>query len=345
MVMLEEAIEADLPIVDPHQHIWDLRPHVIPEGQPADRYQRMRRRFAHYMFDQALETVQSGHNVRATIYVECDSMHRRDGPRHLRFLGETEFANGAAAASASGMYGDLRLCAGIVGKVEMLDGDRAGAVLDAHMALAPDRFRGVRYQAPWHDDPAVLGPLAGRPRQVYLDPRFRAAMKHLAPRGLSFDAWLLGPQLPDLIDLARAFPDTVIILDHVGTPIRSAPGCTDGELFQQWRADIVELAKSPLVNVKLGGLCLPILNFPSFMASPPASSQQLALEWAPYFETCIEAFGPERCMFESNYPVDSAACDYVTLWNAMKLFAKSYGEDEKTALFSGTAARAYRIAV
>ena len=190
----------------------------------------------------------------------------------------------------------------------------------------------------------VLGPLAGRPAGLYLDKTFREGFAQLQPLGLSFDAWLVEPQLPDLISLARAFPDTEIVLDHVGTPL--GVGAYAGkreERFGVWRDNIRELAKSPKVSVKLGGLAMPFCGFPSFMSQPPASSQQLATEWAPYIETCIEAFGAERCMFESNFPVDLGSCSYATLWNAFKILAAGASASEKTALFSGTAACVYRL--
>ncbi|MDR3509805.1 MAG: amidohydrolase family protein [Caulobacteraceae bacterium] len=168
----------------------------------------------------------------------------------------------------------------------------------------------------------------------------------MAPLGLSFDAWMLEPQLPDLIDLARAFPDTAIILDHVGTPL--GIGAYKGrraERFGVWREHIRELAKSPKVSVKLGGLAMVFPGFESFMASPAATSAELAAEWKPYIETCIEAFGVDRCMFESNFPVDYCSCDYDVLWNAFKVLAADYSRDEKTALFSGTAGRVYHLKI
>jgi L-fuconolactonase len=179
---------------------------------------------------------------------------------------------------------------------------------------------------------------------VYRGEAFRNGFAHLAPRGLSFDAWLLEPQLPDLIDLARAFPDTSIVLDHVGTPLGNAS--YKGRLperFGVWRDNIRALAQSPNVTVKLGGLAMAFCNFPSFMSEPAAPSTQLAEEWRPYIETCIEAFGPERCMFESNFPVDILSASYRRLWNAFKIIARNASADDKRALFAGTAKRVYRL--
>jgi predicted TIM-barrel fold metal-dependent hydrolase len=245
------------------------------------------------------------------------------------------------------MYGDVRVGAGIVGNADCTLGDGIKEVLEALIAAGGGRFRGIRNVASNDPDGNVLGP---HPRpsldNLYLSDTFRAGFRHLADYDLSFDAMLVEPQLPDLIDLARRFPNIPIVLDHTGTPlgIASYEGRLE-ERFPVWLANIKELAKSPNVSVKLGGLANAICNFPSFHFDPPASSTQLAADWAPYLEACIEAFGPQRCMFESNFPVDIVGCDYDVLWNAFKVFAKGYSADEKTALFSSTAAKVYRLAV
>jgi predicted TIM-barrel fold metal-dependent hydrolase len=273
-------------------------------------------------------------------------MYRADGPEALKCVGETEFVNGVAAMSASGIYGETRACAGIVGNADLRLGDAVEDVLRAHIHVAGGRFRGIRNSTSHDPDPEVLGPLMGRNEGLYRDANFRAGFKWLHKFGLSFDAWLLEPQLPDLIDLAQAFPDTSIVLDHVGTPlgIASYSGRRD-ERFPIWRDNIRKLAKSENVNVKLGGLAMAFCGFPSFRSQPPAHSEQLAREWKPYIETCIDAFGPKRCMFESNFPVDIGSCTYPVLWNAFKRIAQSYTAAEKSDLFSGTAARVYRLKV
>ena len=320
----ETALEPDRPIVDPHHHLWN-RPHF------------------RYLLDEFLAD-QQGHNIIATVYVQATSFHRADGPEQLRPVGETEFVNGVAAMSASGIYGDFRACAGIVSKADLLLGDGVKAVLEAHVRAGGGRFRGIRNSASFEADKEVLGPLNRVEAGLYLRDDFRAGFRHLAPMGLTFDAWLLEPQLADVISLARAFPDTTIILDHVGTPLGRG-GYTGklAERFPIWKASILELAKSPNVVVKLGGLAMAFCNFPSFLAEPRAPSEQLAKEWGPYIETCIEAFGAERCMFESNFPVDMGSCSYATLWNAFKHIAKGASAAEKTALFSGTATKVYKL--
>jgi L-fuconolactonase len=349
--MAEEILDPDLPIVDPHHHLWDRRNYAPPvaTGAPEPPEHPFITAIAdarRYLLDELIADTSSGHNVRATVFVECGAMYKADGPVELRGVGETEFVNGVAAMSASGTYGDFRACAGIVSKADLLLGDAVRPVLEAHVRAGGGRFRGIRNSASFDADKAVLGPLNRVEAGLYLDPTFRQGFAHLAPMGLSFDAWLLEPQLPDVIDLARAFPDTTIVLDHVGTPL--GRGRYEGRLperFAVWRDNIRELAKSPKVVVKLGGLAMAFCNFPSFLSEPRAPSMQLAAEWAPYIGTCIEAFGAERCMFESNFPVDMGACDYATLWNTFKHIAKGASAAEKTALFSGTATKVYRLEI
>ena len=288
-----------------------------------------------------------GHNIRATVFMECGAMYRTDGPEALRCVGETEFVNGIAAMSASGAYGDVRACAGIVSIADLRMGGLTEELLLAHIAAAPGRFRGIRQRGAYDDDPDVLGPLHGvAPPGVYLDSKFRDGFKLLRKLGLSFDAWMLEPQLPDLIDLAEAFSDTTTVLDHVGTPL--GIGRYRGKLqerFGIWRDNIRKLSRCENVVVKLGGLAMPFLGWRRRMAEPLPLSETLASDWKPYIETCIDAFGPNRCMFESNFPVDRFGCDYVALWNAFKRIASTYSADEKAALFSGTAVRVYRIEV
>jgi predicted TIM-barrel fold metal-dependent hydrolase len=346
--MSEQILEPDLPIVDPHHHLWDRPTEILKNLPPSDHgFMDIIRDIPRYLVDQLLADLQSGHNVRATIYMECGAMYRADGPDALKCVGETEFVNGVAAMTASGIYGDVRACAGIVGHVDLRIGNAAEDVLRSHIAAGHGRFRGIRHSASFDEDPNVLGPLAGRNTAgLYLNPQFREGFKHLHKLGLSFDAWLLEPQLPDLIDLARAFPETVIVLDHVGTPL--GIGRYKGkreERFAGWAENIRTLAKCPNVNVKVGGLPMPFGGWRARMAGPDETSETLAAQWKPYVETCIEAFGAKRCMFESNFPVDRFGASYVALWNAFKRIAKNYSADDKTALFSGTAKRVYRVNV
>jgi L-fuconolactonase len=344
--MSEEILEPDLPIVDPHHHLWDRR-NVAPDNSGPARhgFEAVIRMSPRYLLDELMADLSSGHNIRATVFLECRAFYRADGPAELRMVGETEFVNGVAAMSASGLYGEVRACAGIIGTTDLTLGDKAQPVLEAQIAAGNGRFRGIRQSASYDADPDVLGPLVRLGAGLYASDAFRAGFGRLAPLGLSFDAWLLEPQLPELIDLAHKFPETTIVLDHVGTPlgIASYAGRRD-ERFAIWRDNIRALAAaSPNVFVKLGGLAMPFCGFDSFASDPPAPSEQLAREWRPYIETCIEAFGPRRAMFESNFPVDLGSCSYATLWNALKRIASGASADEKAELFSGSAIRAYRL--
>ena len=338
----EAVLEPDLPIVDPHHHLWH-RAARDPASLSHD-FERAIADVGTYLLPDLLADMNSGHNVVATVFIECGSMYRADGPSAMKPVGETEFVNGVAAMSASGGYGPGRACAGIVGHADLMLGAAVAKVLDAHLIAGGGRFRGIRHSVSYDADSTVLGPLARRPAGVFKEAPFREGFAELSKCGMSFDAWLLEPQLPDLIDLARAFPDTPIVLDHVGTPLGIASYADRREeRFPTWAGSIRTLASLPNVVVKLGGLAMCFPHFPSFMSDPPAPSEQLAAEWRPYIETCIQAFGPDRCMFESNFPVDIGACDYRTLWNAFKILAKGYSPEEKTAMFSGTAKRFYRL--
>ena len=345
--MAEAILEPDLPIVDPHHHLWDRPTEILRNLPPSEHgFMDIIRNTPRYLVDELLKDLKSGHNIRGTVYMECGAMYRADGPDALKCVGETEFVGGVAAMTASGIYGEVRACAGIVGHVDLRLA--AGVVEDAlrsHIAAGHGRFRGIRHSASHDEDPGVLGPLAGRTAGgLYRDAKFRESFAVLRKLGLSFDAWLLEPQLPDLIDLARAFPDTVIVLDHVGTPL--GIGRYEGkreERFGVWRDNIRALAKCGNVVVKVGGLPMPFAGWKKRMHEADPTSEVLAQQWKPYIETCIEAFGADRCMFESNFPVDRFGCDYVSLWNAFKRVAANYSAAEKTALFSGTAKRVYRV--
>jgi L-fuconolactonase len=321
----EEILEPDLPIIDPHHHLWD--------------------RGSRYLFDELLADIGSGHNVLSTVYLQCGSMYRAEGDYVMAPLGETEFVNGVAAMSASGLYGPARACAGIVGFANLKKGARIEALLEAHIK-ASSRFRGIRHSAAWDGDPTIKSSMAELPEGLLLDQQFREGFALLARYGLSFDAWIYHPQIPELADLARKFPDTPIVLDHVGAPL--AIGVYAGkreDVFAAWRKNILELAACPNVNVKLGGMGMHLFGFDFEKNDMPPSSSDLANAWKPYVETCIEAFGPDRCMFESNFPVDKRSYSYPILWNAFKRLAKDYSDSEKTALFSGTARRIYRLDV
>jgi predicted TIM-barrel fold metal-dependent hydrolase len=346
---IEPIIEPDLPIVDAHHHLWYRSEAVLAALEQSDNLTTRTllptfRRHARYLFDDFLADLNSGHNVRATVYAEVYSMYRANGPDEMKSVGEVEFANGMAAMAASGSFGDIAMCAGIIGAVDLRLGDAARDVLLAHIQAGGGRYRGIRGQAVVHDDdPNVLGGFGGVPH-VLLDAQFRAGFKHLEPLGLSYDAWQLEYQLTDLIDLARSFPQTQIIVNHLGGlfGLGRYSGRTE-ERFARWRENIRALSRCPNVAMKLGGAGMPTCGFQASFAPTPPSSMELANEWRPYFETCIEAFGAARCMFESNFPVDAATTSYPVIWNAFKRIAAGASQDEKGALFCGTAKRVYKL--
>jgi L-fuconolactonase len=322
----EEAIDPDLPIVDAHHHLWD---------RPGWRY----------LFDEYLGDIgRCGHNITASVFMQCQAMYRADGPEELRVIGETEFVNGIAAMSASGRYGSARICAGIVGHANLLIGERVAGVLESHLQAGGGRFRGIRHITVWDADTTLMNPLSAGPPSLLRDTVFRAGFAKLAPLNLSFDAWLFHPQISELTDLARAFPDTTIILNHVGgvVGIGAYAGRRD-EVLEHWSRAIRDLARCDNVHVKLGGLGMRINGFGFETAEAPPASEQLAMAWKPYIETCIEAFGTNRCMFESNFPVDKGSYGYGLAWNAFKRLTRDATKDERTALFSGTAERVYGL--
>jgi len=281
--------------------------------------------------------------VVSTVFVECMSMYRADGPAAMRPVGETEFVGGVAAMSRSGRYGPTRVAAGIVSFADLTLGEGVGPVLDAHIAASP-RFRGIRHAAGWDASDQVRNSHTNPPPGLYGDGRFRRGFAELARRGLSFDAWLYHPQIPELTSLARAFPDTTIILDHFGGPLGIGPyESRRKEVFTFWRSAIRELASCPNVVAKLGGLVMPINGFGFHRRARPATSAELVDATRDWHLHAIDCFGPARCMFESNFPVDKASCSYHVLWNSFKRIAAGFGAGDKAALFHDTAARAYRL--
>jgi len=330
-LVTEETLEPERPICDPHHHFWVLR------EAPFNRDPR-------YLLDELIADVGGGHNIVSTVFIECRAMYRAEGPEAMKPVGETEFINGLAAMSASGHFGKMRAAAGIVGHTNLLLGDGARAVLEAHVAAGNGRFRGIRHAAGWDASAQVRNSYTDPKPQLYLDATFRQGFRHLAPLGLSFEAWLYHPQLDDVTDLARAFPETTVILNHLGGPLGIGPyaGKRD-QVFEIWRQKMSELAGCPNVVVKLGGIQMDINGFNWHGRARPPASEELARATAPYYRHAIERFGVERCMFESNFPVDKLSCGYNVLWNAFKRIAAGATEGEKANLFHDTAARVYRL--
>ena len=347
----EPIVEPDLPIIDPHHHVWYIPDASLeamdgitdPQGRNIARTFRLHRR---YLFDELLTDVTAGHNIRATVFAEAHTMYRTTGPDELKTVGEIEFVNGIAAMSASGLFGDVKLVAGIIGGIDLRLGDRVQGVLEAQIQAAGGRYRGIRPAALSYDDSLDgLKHVMGVPGLLY-DQQVRAGARFLEPLGLTLDIYVMDEQLPDMIDFARAFPNQQIIVDHAGGPVGvGRKASRREELFAVWRDNMRTLATCDNVVVKVGGLGMPLCGFPTSALEERAGSERLADDWRPHVETCIELFGADRCMFESNYPVDGVTADYPVLWNALKRTVSGASADEKTALFSGTAARIYSIAI
>ena len=322
---VEDVIDPGLPIVDPHHHLWD-------EGE------------GRYLFPELLRDLNSGHNIRATVYVQCRSMYRRSGPIEMKPVGEVEFVNGVAAQSASGLYGQSAACAGIVGFADLALGQRAAPVLEALMRAGGNRLRGIRVPVVFHAHPDVKSSAASPPSGLMLDADFREGVRLLSRFNLTLDVWAYHTQLGEIEALARATPEVTIIVDHAGGPIGLGPykGQKD-EVFADWRRGMTSLAALPNIRVKLGGLGMRVSGLTFHERAAPPSSQELADAWRSYVESAIELFGADRCMFESNFPVDKGMYSYRTFWNACKRLSAGCSTSEKAALFSGTATSVYRL--
>jgi L-fuconolactonase len=312
---MEETIEPDLLICDPHHHLWD---------RPGHRY----------MLEELTADTGSGHRVERTVFVECASGYRSDGPAAFRPVGETDFV---VAADPGGFI------AGIVGFVDLRVAEVAD-VLAAHVEAGAGRFRGIRHVSAWDAGPGIRASHTDPPPGLLAEPAFRSGFAALGRAGLSFDAWLYHPQITELADLARAEPGTAIVLDHLGGPLGIGP-YTDRrtEVLETWRSAMADLATCPNVVVKLGGIGMPIFGQKWHHHPEETTSEELADVWGPEIRWCIEQFGVDRCMFESNFPVDKASCSYAVLWNAFKRIAADASPTEKAALFHDTAVRVYRL--
>ena len=326
----EEIIEPELPICDAHHHLWDRNTH-----QPIQ---------PRYLLDEILEDVNCGHNIVSTVYIECGAMFKADGPEYFRPIGETEFVNGIAAMSASETYGKTKIAAAIIGTVDLRIGELAGEVLDAHIAAGGGRFRGIRRAVAWDAADVIKNHRTDPPQSLLLQEDYRRGFAELGSRGMTFEAWCYHTQIPEVTDLARAFPDTTIILDHFGGPLGIGPytGNSD-EVFETWKPLVSELATCDNVFAKLGGINMDVNGFGWHQKSLPPSSKQLADATRRYYDFTIEAFGPDRCMFESNFPVDKLSCSYQVVWNTFKRIASGASKSEKAALFHDTAARVYSL--
>ena len=322
----EEALEPDLPICDPHHHLWDR-----PEGR--------------YLCGDLIVDAQ-GHNVVSTVFIECMSMYRDEGPEPMRPVGETEYVARLAAESDSVENSEMAVAAGIVGYADLTLGGDVTEVLEAHIEAGRGRFRGIRHASGWDGSTEIRNSHTNPSEHLLSDPAFREGFACLEKGDLSFDAWLYHPQLTELVDLARAFPGVAIVLDHFGGPLGiDVYAGKREEIFVEWKKSVTELAKCPNVVMKLGGLAMPINGWGWHKQAKPPTSEALAEATARYYLFSIEQFGPARCMFESNFPVDKRSCSFRVLWNSFKRIAEGFSPAEKADLFHGTALRVYELSV
>ena len=323
----EAPIQPELPIIDPHVHFWQM----------ASGYR-------YFLEEFAQDAASCGHTIEATVFVECNSMYRKSGPPHLRPVGETEFAVGMAAMALSGRYTPTRAADGIVGFVDLSQGDRAAEALDAQLAAGNGRLKGIRQRAKWDPDPVVRGAMHADGPGLYLQPDFANGIKALVSRGLLFEASIFHPQISDVTALARAHPDCSIVVNHSGSPVgHSSYAGKAEEVHGSWMAGMRELAACPNVSIKMGGLLMCLGNFDYTLESRPPTSGELASLWRPYIEPCLELFGASRCMVSSNFPVEKAGVPYGTVWNMFKRLAEGCTADEKRLIFSETARRIYGL--
>ena len=324
----EPTIEPEIAICDPHHHFWDFRLERIP-------YQR-------YLLHELAADLNCGHDVRSTVFIEARSMYRPDGPVELRPVGEVEFVQGLAAASATGLYGPFRAAAAIIGHADLKLGDRVEPVLQALQAASPNRFRGIRHTVTWDRASRNRQPRTGRcPRLARLPRGCAGTWRGWGCRSTPGCASRNCPSSPIS---PRALPDLTIVLNHLGGLQRVGPYANrDEEVMATWRSGLAAVAQCPNVNLKLGGIGMPRLGFDWHTREKPIGSEELAASMAPIMSYCIEQFGPGRCMFESNFPVDKVSFSHHVFFNACKRVSTGYSPSERAALFHDTAARAYRI--
>ncbi|SEK05948.1 Predicted metal-dependent hydrolase, TIM-barrel fold [Paraburkholderia diazotrophica] len=318
----ESALEPGMPIVDAHHHFYERTGWT-------------------YLLDEYLEDARSGHNITASVYMQALTRYRKDGSEPMRPVGEIEYVVGATAPLQKGRP---QVAKGIVGYADLRRGTAVREVLEAELQAGAGRLRGVRHLVTWDADQTLVNPLSAAPQGLLLDPTYRSGVAQLGALGLSYDAWLFFPQLPELFDLAKAYPDTPFIINHCGGIVRIA-SYTDKrkEVFDAWSSSMRELAQLPNVYVKVGGLGMRINGFDFEKGELPPSSIELAATWKPWMHTCIETFGANRCMFESNFPVDKGSYPYSNGWNAFKRLTAQASTQEREALFRGTVTKVYHL--
>ena len=319
-----EILDPGREIVDPHHHLWS-------DARRGD-----------YLLADLYADTGTGHNVVQTMFVECGAGYRSRGPEHLRTVGETEWVAGIARASAAGPGPEI---AGIVACADLALGDLLPEALDAHLAAGGGRLRGIRHglargsHRPGTENapgPARAGLAAEEP--------FRAGVRMLGRRGLTYESWHYHYQMGEFLEVARSAPDTRIILDHFGTPVGVGQfRARRAEIFAQSKRDVAAAAALPNVVAKLGGLAMADNGFGWDRRAEPVTAEEFAAAQREYYLHAIDCFGTERCMFESNFPVEKVSVSYPVLYNAFKLMTADFSEADKDALFSATARRVYGL--
>ena len=326
----EEVLEPALPICDAHHHFWkhsDRAPFPPPQ----------------YLLNDLLKDINSGHNIVKTVFMECEAGYRQTGPEIMKPVGQTDFVRTIIDENLKQNGERIKVAAGIIGFADLTQGKAIEDVLIAHIEAGKGSFKGIRHPAVWDPDPKIATPRTMGPGLMY-GPKFREGFACLARHGLVYDAWQFFHQLPDLADLANAFPDTTIILDHFGTPLHTGPYQGKREkVMATWKAGIDLLSKCPNVFGKLGGLGMPRYDFGWEKRPSPVGSVELAEAMSIYFTYCINKFSPYRCLCESNFPVDKNTYSYNILWNAFKRLTKQYSKSERAAMLHDTAVKVYKL--
>ncbi|WP_197497464.1 amidohydrolase [Cupriavidus sp. D384] len=319
----EEPIEPELPIIDPHHHLFDdERGRFLAEELEAE--------------------IEAGTNIVGTVFVQYKSSYRKEGPEAFKPVGEVEFATSIGEACEGVGGRRARFCSGIIAHADLMLGSEVEPVLEAMIAAGKGRLKGIRHGATWDAGAAGFGRTFA-PRYLMREAKFQGGIARLAHHGLTFDAWLFYHQLDDLVDLLERHPEVNVILDHCGGIVGLPPHLDRSSVLREWRAKLRRLAQFPNLSVKIGGLGMLYAGWDFHVRPTPPTSLELAEAWKPYVVECIDAFGPRRCMFESNFPVDKQSCSYTSLWNAFKRIAADFSVEEKRALFHDTAVRAYRL--
>ena len=327
--LIEDPILPNIPIIDPHHHLWDVG-------------------FGRYYIEELLEDINSsGHNILSTVYIMSSSntkIYSKDGLEEFKPLTEIEFATSEGKRADLIPNNRVKVNASIVGSVDLTYGNKLKPVLEKAVNISEGRLKGIRMLLASHTDPRISSGAVKSDLGLMLHPNFIDGAKCIQDANLSLDFWIYHTQLNEMEKIARALPDLTIILNHIGGPIHL--GEYEGKqaaTHREWRSAMMRLSRIPNINVKLGGLGMAVNGAKFHNSKFPPNSVQLSDVWKPWIYETIDMFGFDRCMFESNFPVDKGSCSYGALWNAFKILAKDMSDDEINKLFSKNAAKIYKI--